>query len=260
MREGLAPEILAQTIAHAVLVLTALSSRRASLGIPAGVALTPPAGGARWVLSLANVAQTMPSLALFGFLIPLPFIGGIGAPHGDRRARPLRPPADPAQHAHGPPRRRPRRAGVRRRDGDDAAPAALPRRASARGADDPRGDPDGRRPDGRHGDDRGRDRGRRPRRLHLPRPRVRGHRPDPGRRGARGAPRARSSTEVSDGSSEGCRPRDGAPASSGRSRPSPRSRGARSRARSSSARRTSRSRSSSGRSPPSSSSGASAHP
>jgi osmoprotectant transport system permease protein len=30
------------------------------------------------VLSLANVAQTIPSLALFGFLIPLPFIGGIG--------------------------------------------------------------------------------------------------------------------------------------------------------------------------------------
>jgi len=31
------------------------------------------------VLGLANVFQTIPSLALFGFLIPLPFIGGIGA-------------------------------------------------------------------------------------------------------------------------------------------------------------------------------------
>jgi osmoprotectant transport system permease protein len=31
------------------------------------------------VLGVANVFQTVPSLALFGFLIPLPFIGGIGA-------------------------------------------------------------------------------------------------------------------------------------------------------------------------------------
>jgi osmoprotectant transport system permease protein len=31
------------------------------------------------VLGVANVMQTVPSLALFGFLIPLPFIGGIGA-------------------------------------------------------------------------------------------------------------------------------------------------------------------------------------
>ena len=29
-------------------------------------------------MALANIAQTIPSLALFGFLIPIPFIGGIG--------------------------------------------------------------------------------------------------------------------------------------------------------------------------------------
>lgn len=29
-------------------------------------------------LSLANIFQTIPSLALFGFLLPIPFIGGIG--------------------------------------------------------------------------------------------------------------------------------------------------------------------------------------
>jgi osmoprotectant transport system permease protein len=33
----------------------------------------------RWVLGAANVVQTIPSLALFGFLIPVPFLGGIGA-------------------------------------------------------------------------------------------------------------------------------------------------------------------------------------
>ena len=31
------------------------------------------------ILTFANAVQTIPSLALFGFLIPLPFIGGIGA-------------------------------------------------------------------------------------------------------------------------------------------------------------------------------------
>ena len=30
------------------------------------------------MLGFANVMQTIPSLALFGFLIPIPFIGGIG--------------------------------------------------------------------------------------------------------------------------------------------------------------------------------------
>ena len=34
---------------------------------------------ARPLLALAGLAQTVPSLALFGFLIPLPFVGGIGA-------------------------------------------------------------------------------------------------------------------------------------------------------------------------------------
>ena len=33
----------------------------------------------RWVLGAANVIQTIPSLALFGFLIPVPVLGGIGA-------------------------------------------------------------------------------------------------------------------------------------------------------------------------------------
>jgi osmoprotectant transport system permease protein len=47
-------------------------------GIPAGVfaARSPRLG--RPLLAIANVAQTIPSLALFGFLLPLPFVGGVG--------------------------------------------------------------------------------------------------------------------------------------------------------------------------------------
>ncbi|MGH7251587.1 MAG: ABC transporter permease, partial [Nitrospiraceae bacterium] len=49
------------------------------IGIPLGVGL---ARNPRWrspVLGFVNVIQTIPSLALFAILIPLPVIGGIGA-------------------------------------------------------------------------------------------------------------------------------------------------------------------------------------
>ena len=49
------------------------------IGVPLGVLLTRRPGWRGPVLGVANVFQTVPSLALFGFLIPLPFIGGIGA-------------------------------------------------------------------------------------------------------------------------------------------------------------------------------------
>jgi osmoprotectant transport system permease protein len=49
------------------------------IGVPLGIALTRRPGWRGPVLGLANVFQTIPSLALFGFLIPLPFLGGIGA-------------------------------------------------------------------------------------------------------------------------------------------------------------------------------------
>src|SRR6266536_1015813 len=50
-----------------------------AIGIPTGVLLTRKQALRNPVLGIANVMQTIPSLALFGFLIPLPFIGGIGA-------------------------------------------------------------------------------------------------------------------------------------------------------------------------------------
>lgn len=49
------------------------------IGVPTGIALTRYRSLRTPVLGLANIMQTIPSLALFGFLIPLPFIGGIGA-------------------------------------------------------------------------------------------------------------------------------------------------------------------------------------
>ncbi|MBI1941470.1 MAG: ABC transporter permease [Acidobacteria bacterium] len=50
----------------------------AIVAIPLGIALTRREALRRWALGSANVIQTIPSLALFGFLIPLPLLGGIG--------------------------------------------------------------------------------------------------------------------------------------------------------------------------------------
>jgi osmoprotectant transport system permease protein len=71
-------ELLALTGQHVVLVLVA-TALAIAIGLPLGVAMTRSERLARTLLALAGLAQTIPSLALFGFLIPLPLIGGIGA-------------------------------------------------------------------------------------------------------------------------------------------------------------------------------------
>ena len=77
MTQDLAREIIDLTVEHLVLVGVAMAIAIA-VAIPAGILLTRRAPLQRWVIGFANVMQTVPSLALFGFLIPLPFIGGIG--------------------------------------------------------------------------------------------------------------------------------------------------------------------------------------
>jgi osmoprotectant transport system permease protein len=77
MRPGLARDIIDLTLEHIVLVVSAMSIAIA-IGVPAGILLTRRAAWRRPVLTIANVLQTIPSLALFGFLIPLPLLGGIG--------------------------------------------------------------------------------------------------------------------------------------------------------------------------------------
>ena len=62
------------------LFLVAISTIVAvTIGVPVGILVTRRPAWRGPVLGLANVFQTIPSLALFGFLIPLPFIGGVGA-------------------------------------------------------------------------------------------------------------------------------------------------------------------------------------
>ena len=78
-------ELLALTFEH--LFLVAVSTGIAILiGVPLGILLTRKPGLSKPVLGFANIMQTVPSLALFGFLIPLniylfhvKIVGGIGA-------------------------------------------------------------------------------------------------------------------------------------------------------------------------------------
>jgi osmoprotectant transport system permease protein len=72
------PELLTLLRQHLSLVLIS-TLVAVVIGIPTGILLTRKESLRGPILGIANVMQTIPSLALFGFLIPLPFIGGIGA-------------------------------------------------------------------------------------------------------------------------------------------------------------------------------------
>ena len=77
MSSALAREIFDLTLEHLFLVGLSMGIA-AAFAIPVGILLSRRTFLERWVLGFANVMQTVPSLALFGFLIPLPFLGGIG--------------------------------------------------------------------------------------------------------------------------------------------------------------------------------------
>ena len=71
-------EALGLLLEHLLLVV-ASTAIAVAIGVPLGIALTRRPRLRAPVLGAANVFQTIPSLALFGFLIPLPFLGGVGA-------------------------------------------------------------------------------------------------------------------------------------------------------------------------------------
>src|SRR5580765_5631965 len=71
-------ELLTLIQQHIMLVLASIVIA-VTIGVPTGILLTRHKSLRGPVLGVANIMQTVPSLALFGFLIPLPFIGGIGA-------------------------------------------------------------------------------------------------------------------------------------------------------------------------------------
>jgi osmoprotectant transport system permease protein len=62
------------------IVLVAVSTTVAvAIGVPLGIFASRRPRMAAPLVGLANVVQTVPSLAMFGFLLPVPLVGGVGA-------------------------------------------------------------------------------------------------------------------------------------------------------------------------------------
>jgi osmoprotectant transport system permease protein len=70
-------EIFQATLDHLTLVVIAMAFAIA-IAVPLGMLIVEHRHLRTIALGFASVFQTIPSLALFGFLIPIPFIGGIG--------------------------------------------------------------------------------------------------------------------------------------------------------------------------------------
>jgi osmoprotectant transport system permease protein len=70
-------EILDTTLEHLTLVVISMAFA-ILIGVPLGMFVVQRPALRRIALGVASILQTIPSLALFGFLIPIPFIGGVG--------------------------------------------------------------------------------------------------------------------------------------------------------------------------------------
>lgn len=75
--ESLSSEIVRLTIEHVTIVAIAVGIA-IIVGIPLGIYCSRGNRLGRILLRSIDTIQTIPSLAMFGFLIPIPFIGGIG--------------------------------------------------------------------------------------------------------------------------------------------------------------------------------------
>jgi osmoprotectant transport system permease protein len=67
-------QIVTLTIEHIWLTGAAMLLA-VGIGVPLGIVLTRYNRAAKPVLTVANIIQTIPSLALLGFLLPVPWLG-----------------------------------------------------------------------------------------------------------------------------------------------------------------------------------------
>ena len=71
-------ELAALVGEHVVLVVVS-TAMAVALGVPLGVFAATRPRLASPLVAFASIVQTIPSLAMFGFLLPVPLIGGVGA-------------------------------------------------------------------------------------------------------------------------------------------------------------------------------------
>jgi len=70
---------LAVLLSQHVLLVAISTLVAVAIGLPLGIFAARRPRLAAPLVGLANIVQTVPSLAMFGFLLPVPFIGGVGA-------------------------------------------------------------------------------------------------------------------------------------------------------------------------------------
>jgi osmoprotectant transport system permease protein len=70
---------VAALLAQHVLLVAASTAVAIAIGVPLGVFAARRPRLASPVTAFTNVVQTVPSLAMFGFLLPVPLVGGVGA-------------------------------------------------------------------------------------------------------------------------------------------------------------------------------------
>ena len=70
---------LATLVGQHVLLVAVSTAIAVAMGVPLGVFAARRPRLASPLVAIANVVQTVPSLAMFGFLLPVPLVGGIGA-------------------------------------------------------------------------------------------------------------------------------------------------------------------------------------
>src|SRR5919109_2264513 len=70
---------LVTMVGEHLFLVAASTALAAGIGIPLGILATRRPRIAAPLVGVANIVQTVPSLAMFGFLLPVPLIGGVGA-------------------------------------------------------------------------------------------------------------------------------------------------------------------------------------
>ena len=70
---------LASLLGQHVLLVAGSTIAAVALGVPLGIFSARRPRLASPLMAVAGIVQTIPSLAMFGFLLPVPFVGGVGA-------------------------------------------------------------------------------------------------------------------------------------------------------------------------------------
>src|SRR5260370_37446019 len=70
---------LAGLLGQHVMLVSASTLAAVAIGVPLGIFSARRPRLAAPLMAIASIVQTVPSLAMFGFLLPVPLVGGVGA-------------------------------------------------------------------------------------------------------------------------------------------------------------------------------------